>query len=218
MEQKDGIAVFYSCFKTGNAYVSSFSDKGSLPSLPLGSCASAGPWGYCCVKIPQQKADHPIFRSGNVYTSRFECYFQVSIKRQAVRKPLTCVFSTMFLCLFWSGCLLKSLSVFTMERTLRAISKCFLFVCFNKTRENGSSHHWDTHVILSFMWKPGFLFILLTNQVFSSHELVDYLKTCLNITVPLHSCFYLIQFPLPIIYCGLHILSGKFSKETTCKV
>lgn len=46
-EQKDGIAVFFLCFKTGSASVSSFSHQGSSALPALGSC-TAGLWGYCC--------------------------------------------------------------------------------------------------------------------------------------------------------------------------
>lgn len=46
-EQKDGIAVFFLYFKTGSAYVSSFSHQGSSALPALGSC-TAGLWGYCC--------------------------------------------------------------------------------------------------------------------------------------------------------------------------
>jgi hypothetical protein len=62
-----------------------------------------------------------------------------------------------------------------------------LFVCFNKTRENGSSHHWEHACDPSIHVEAWLPFHAVTNQVFISHELVSYPKACLDITVPVHS-------------------------------
>lgn len=63
---------------TSKQEVPAFQMKSAMLSLPLSFCTSAAPQGSHCVKIPphtQQEADHPIFRSVNVYTSRLEHFF-----------------------------------------------------------------------------------------------------------------------------------------------